>query len=237
MPPGPVRVSRRTSGAAQQRRDRRQLALAADQRRRLRRQVVGAASSVSAAGSRPAGPGATSWKMRSGRIRSLRRCSPRSRKRRRPRAGGRAPAPAPPARAAIWPPWPASEQAGDAVERRAEVVAVALLGRAGVQRHAHPQRPELAPVLRLEARAGRPAAAAQRRRARWRRRRRRRRPTVLKTWPPWASMRPRAAARRGGPGPPASPRAGAPSGVFSSMSVNRKVMCPAADRHNRPPDH
>ena len=37
------------------------------------------------------------------------------------------------------------EDARDAVERRAEVVAVALLGRPAVQRHAHPQRTRRAP--------------------------------------------------------------------------------------------
>ncbi len=45
---------------------------------------------------------------------------------------------------------PGAHQAGGSVDRRSVVVAVALLGDAGVQRHAHPQRPNLTPRLGLE---------------------------------------------------------------------------------------
>ena len=59
---------------------------------------------------------------------------------RRRRAGCRAPAPAVASESSDLAAVPGGEQPRDAVERRAEVVAVAHLGRAGVQRHPHPER-------------------------------------------------------------------------------------------------
>ena len=89
------------------------------------------------------------------------------------------------------------EQARDAVERRAEVVAVALLGLAGVQRHAHPERPGRAPGFGRERALGgqrpRPSASGAVAKAA-----QKASPTVLKTWPPCGLDRLRAAARRGG---------------------------------------
>ena len=43
------------------------------------------------------------------------------------------------------------QKSGDAVERRAKVIAVALLGRAGVERDAHTERRGLAPGLGQQA--------------------------------------------------------------------------------------
>ena len=80
-----------------------------------------------------------------GRLRSLRRCSPMSRSRSRGRH--RAPAPGWACERSTWPPWPGREQARDPVDRGPEVVRVALLGGADVDRHADPNRPRLPPRL------------------------------------------------------------------------------------------
>ena len=135
VPPGPVRVRRRTSWLDSVC-NLRDLALPAHKGGGLQGQVVGAALQRPKRRELGGQIGCLSWKTLSGLKRSLRRCSPRS-----PRA-----APAGSwSRTISWvgsesstcPPW-AAESSAHAVYRRAEVVAITLLGRTRVQRHPHP---------------------------------------------------------------------------------------------------
>ena len=177
VPPGPVSVSRRTSVAQQQ--------LAHGRPPRARARAAASAGSAGCAGGRRAMRSGGKSAGRSGRdeledaLRAdqvLEAMLAQVAQARRRRAARRGPGRASPRESRTWPPWPVASSRAHAVERRAVVVAVALLGRAGVQRHPHPQRADLAPRLGLE-----PALGVQRRRdarpGRGRTRRGRRRPS------------------------------------------------------------
>ena len=164
-----------------------QLALATEQRRRLDRQVVRArVERGRAAGTRLGRSGAVSWETRSGWVRSLSRCSPRSS---RPTPLGSSVADEAGGRlgeqdlAAV----PGAQQAGHPVQRRPVVVAVPLLGRTGVERHPHARAGRSLPTARPGGGAGRPGRLRPRRGRRantaWNPS-----PVVLTTWPPCSTI-------------------------------------------------
>ena len=145
-------VRSRTDSSARRVDDLRQLRVAPDEGGRL----VGKAGcarrvGVTSGGKLAGRPGCASWKTRSPRPRSLSRCSPRSRRvgavgQLVDDQGGRG------CRQQHLAAVAGGHDARGAVEGRPEVVALALGGLAGVQAHAHAERPGLAPRLLHEAR-------------------------------------------------------------------------------------